>query len=84
MYKSVLKDMIKEPDKKIVPKKWKEELDRLDEKSQKTEKAISNAVVDLAKMEVLSYNKRDLERMLENERHQPSKSITKKRNDQSL
>ena len=84
MYKNILKDMIKEPDKKIVPKKWKEELAELDEKSQKTEKAISNAVVDLAKMEVLSYNKRDLERMLENERHQPSKSITKKRNDQSL
>jgi hypothetical protein len=84
MYKNILKDMIKEPDKKIVPKKWKEELNRLDEKSQKTEKAISNAVVDLAKMEVLSYNKRDLERMLENERHQPSRSITKKRNDPSL
>ena len=84
MYKNILKDMIKEPDKKIVPKKWKEELGELDEKSQKTEKAISNAVVDLAKMEVLSYNKRDLERMLENERHQPSRSITKKRNDPSL
>ena len=84
MYKNILKDMIKEADKKIVPKKWKKELDRLDEKSQKTEKAISNAVVDLAKMEVLSYNKRDLERMLENERHQPSRSITKKRNNQSL
>ena len=84
MYKNILKDMIKEPDKKIVPKKWKEELTGLEEKSQKTEKAISNAVVDLAKMEVLSYNKRDLERMLENERHQPSRSITKKRNDPSL
>ena len=58
--------------------------DRLDEKSQKTEKAVSNALVDLAKMEVLIYNKRDLERMLENERHQPSRSITKKRNDPSI
>ena len=84
MYKNILKDMIKEPDKKIVPKKWKEEVDRLDEKSRKTEKAISNALVDLAKMEVLIYNKRDLERMLENERHQPSRSITKKRNDPSI
>jgi len=84
MYKNILKDMIKEPDKKIVPKKWKEELAGLEKKSQKTDKAISNAVADLAKMEVLSYNKRDLKRMLENERHQPSRSITKKRNDPSL
>ena len=84
MYKNILKDMIKEPDKKIVPKKWKEELAGLEKKSQKTDKAISNAVADLAKMEVLSYNKRDLKRMLENERHQPARSITKKRNDPSL
>ena len=84
MYKNILKDMIKEPDKKIVPKKWMEELAGLEKKSQKTDKAISNAVADLAKMEVLSYNKRDLKRMLENERHQPSRSITKKRNDPSL
>ena len=39
-------------------------------------------VVDLAKMEVLNYNKRDLERMLENERHQPSRSVTKKSKEQ--
>ncbi len=84
MYRDALKSMIEEPDKKIVPKAWKKELDGLEEKYAKTQRPYSNAVVDLAKMEVLNHNKRDLQRMLKNESHQPSKSITRKRNDQSL
>jgi hypothetical protein len=69
MYRDVLKDMIAEPDKKIVPKAWQKELDGLAERYAKTQRPYSDAVVDLAKMEVLNHNKRDLERMLENESH---------------
>nr|WP_026504800.1 hypothetical protein [Butyrivibrio sp. NC3005] len=59
---------IKEPDKKINPKAWQKELDGLREKYQKTERPLSEATLNLAKMEVLSHNKRDLERILQNER----------------
>ncbi|MBR4780613.1 MAG: hypothetical protein IK014_04560, partial [Lachnospiraceae bacterium] len=65
----VLKDMIKEPDKKIAPKAWQKELDGLRERYQKSERPLSDATLDLAKMEVLNHNKRDLERMLENDSH---------------
>ena len=70
MYKSALKDMIEEPDKKIKPKAWREELEGLKTKYTEKQKSYSAAVVDLAKMEVLNHNRRDLERMLENESHQ--------------
>ena len=70
MYKSALKDMIEEPDKKINPKAWREELEGLKTKYREKQKSYSAAVVDLAKMEVLNHNRRDLERMLENESHQ--------------
>lgn len=52
--------MIDEPDIKITPKAGQKELDGLREKYQKTEKPLSDATMNLAKMEVLSYNKRDL------------------------
>ena len=69
IYRDALKDMIKEPDKKITPKAWQKELDVLKERYQKTERPLSDATLDLAKMEVLNHNRRDLDRMLENESH---------------
>nr|MBQ4454759.1 MobA/MobL family protein [Clostridia bacterium] len=73
MYKSAIKDMIEEPDKKIKPKAWREELDGLKIKYAEKQKSYSAVVIDLAKMEVLKYNKGDLERMLENESHKRSR-----------
>ena len=84
MYKRALKDMIEEPDKKIRPKSWKEELETLQTKYEDKQKSYSAAVVDLAKMEVLNHNRRDLNRMLENERHQKTRNITRKREGQDL
>ena len=69
IHRDVLKGMIKEPDKKIDPKSWRKELDILEKKYQKTQKPFSDAVIDLAKIEVLNHNRTDLERMLENESH---------------
>lgn len=84
MYKSALKDMIKEPDKKITPKAWKKELDGLKEKYQQTERPLSDAIINLAKMEVLSYNKRYLEQTLQNERNERNKNLNRSRTDHRL
>jgi len=84
MYKSAFKDMIKEPDKKITPKAWKKELDGLKEKYQQTERPLSDAIINLAKMEVLSYNKRYLEQTLQNERNEKNKNLNRSRTDHSL
>lgn len=78
MYKSALKDMIEEPDKKIKPIAWRKELTELGETYKEKQKTYSTAVIDLAKMEVLNHNKRDLERMLENESHK--RTVSKDRN----
>ena len=49
------------------------------------QKPLSDATMNLAKMEVLSYNKRDLERMLQNERSQREHEINRtRRTDHSL
>jgi uncharacterized protein (DUF342 family) len=71
--------MIKEPDKKITPKAWQKELDGLKERYQKTERPLSDATLDLAKMEVLNHNKRDLERMLQNERSERNRTHIRNR-----
>ena len=78
MYKSALKDMIEEPDKKITPIAWRKELATLGETYKEKQKAYSAAVVDLAKMEVLNHNRKDLDRMLENEGHK--RTVNKDRN----
>ena len=79
IHRDVLKDMIKEPDKKITPKAWQKELDGLKERYQKTERPLSDAILDLAKMEVLNHNKRDLERMLQNERSERNRTHIRNR-----
>ena len=79
IYRDALKDMIKEPDKKITPKAWQKEFDGLKERYQKTERPLSDATLDLAKMEVLNHNKRDLERMLQNERSERNRTHIRNR-----
>ena len=51
----------------------------LKESYQKTERPLSDAIVDLAKMEVLNHNKHDLERMLQNERSERNRTHIKNR-----
>ena len=80
MYRNVLKDMIEESDKLIKPKAWQKERDTLIEKLSGIRKSISTATVDLAKMEVLDHNRRDLERMLENESHERRREHVRDRN----
>ena len=79
IYRDTLKSMIVEPDKKINPKAWMKELDGLKENYRKTERPLSDAIVNLAKMEVLNHNKHDLERMLQNERSEKNRTHIRNR-----
>jgi len=67
-YRDRLKGMITEPDKKITPKAWQKELDSLLPKYDAGKEPYAIVVSTLATIEVLEYNKTDLQRMLENER----------------
>ena len=68
-HRNRLKELIVEPDKKIIPKAWEKELASLKESYEQTKKPYAETVVNLSAVEVLEHNKRDLERMLENESH---------------
>lgn len=86
-YREKLKGMIREPDKKITPKAWQKELDSLLQQLEETNKPYAKAVTTLASIELLEYNKSDLERMLGNERRAREKQEqhhNRKRNNQSL
>lgn len=66
-YRERLKGMITEPDKKITPKAWQRELDSLLPKYEASREPYALVVSTLASIEVLEYNKTDLQRMLEHE-----------------
>ena len=78
MYRSRLKEMIQEPDKKITPKVWRKELSSLQTEYEATHRPYSVTVRNLAATDVLLHNRKDLERILENESHR--KSIDRNRN----
>jgi hypothetical protein len=82
LYRNRLKSMIKEPDKKILAGAWRRELATLEAAYEKGSEPYAKVVTDLASVEVLQHNKKDLERMLENESHKKSPVI--KREEQSL
>ncbi len=82
LYRNRLKSMIKEPDKKILAGAWRRELAALETAYEKGTEPYAKVVTDLASVEVLQHNKKDLERMLENESHKKSPVI--KREEQSL
>ena len=81
-----IKGMITESEKKIIPRTWEKELASLQTSLYKTQKLYAELVTKLSAVEVLEYNRRDLERMLGNESHDKNRNITrsKNRNDQSL
>jgi len=73
-YRERLKGMITEPDKKITPKAWQKELDSLLPKYEASKEPYAVIVSTLATIEVLEYNKTDLQRMLENERNEKAQT----------
>ena len=74
-YRARLKDMIQEPDKKILAGAWKKELVSLQDAYEKCKEPYAEVVTNLASVEVLQHNKHDLERMLENESHKKMRTV---------
>lgn len=85
-HRSKIKGMITEPDKKITPRAREKELASLQASLDKTQKPYAELVTQLSAVEVLEYNRTDLERMLSNESHDKNRDITRSKNrtDQSL
>ena len=81
-YREHLKQMIKEPDKKIASKTWQKELDTIQIKFDATKEPYAKAVSTLACIEMLEYNNGLLENMLEHEKRTVSKH--QKRNREML
>ena len=71
--------MIKEPDGKIVPKKWRKELDTLNLQYPEARSAYSKSVYRLAGIEVLRHNRAALVQMLENESRQRQRAVEQTR-----
>ena len=69
-YRSLLKGMIKEDDKTIAIGKWRKELAKLYSEADSLEGPITGLNRKLAAITILQFNKKDLERMLQNERHE--------------
>ena len=80
VYRDMLKDRIREPEKKIEPKKWEKELAALQTELDGSWKEYSDTVWELAVIETLKYNKKDLGRMLANESHQKGREHARDRN----
>ena len=74
-----LKDMIKEPDKKITASKWRTEQDSLVAKKEELKSPYAEVVTNLACCEILEHNRKELSHMLQNENHERAK--TRSRND---
>jgi len=80
-YRKGLKEMIKEPDKKITAGAWRKELASLQAAYEKSTTPYAEVVTDLACVEVLQHNRRDLDRMLENESHKRTVQIGDRQKD---
>ena len=76
-YRENLKNMIKEPDKSITPGKWRAELEKLYDQYDRIEESMSGITWDLAVIEVLRWNKSDLDRILQNETQQSYRKLSK-------
>ncbi len=80
-YRRGLKDMITEPDKKITAGAWRKELASLQAAYEKSTTPYAEVVTDLACVEVLQHNRKDLDRMLENESHKRTVQIGDRQKD---
>ena len=78
VYRSSLKEAIKEENKNITPLKWRMELDSISRDFYQVTKQYSDTMVKLATMEVLEHNRKELSRIMENEsRHVVSREHNK-------
>ena len=78
--------MIIEPDKKISVTSWRKELASIEAQIEKSKQPYAETVCLLASVEVLEHNRKNLERLLANEKsaREKAQNLTQKRNNQSL
>ncbi len=76
-YRNELKSRITDSDKRILPKVWQKELDTLRAELKETQKPYADLAFRLAGVEVISYNRKELARMLENESHHRKQDATR-------
>ncbi|WP_317313323.1 MobA/MobL family protein [Absicoccus porci] len=69
-HRSHIKGMITEANKKITPRTWRQELAAVQASLDRTQKPYAELVTNLSAVEVLEYNRDDLNRMLANESRQ--------------
>ena len=81
-YRREIKGMIREDNKDIRATAWRRELDNLREDLAKTDIPYADEASRLAKAEVLEYNRKELERMLENESRKQMEINDKKKREQ--
>lgn len=72
-----LKERIREPEKKIYAGAWRKELDKLIEIKEEMKNPYAEVVTNLASCEVLEHNRKELTRMIENERNNNMKKRSK-------
>ena len=72
-YRGRLKSMIRENNKRILPSKWRSELNELQDQCSAIRGPLMDTTWKLAIMDVLNYNRKELERMTENDKHDKNK-----------
>ena len=67
--RKAIKDAIEGTNKNITPGKWREELKKIDDSIGDIDKEFNKVCEELARVEVLEHNKKELKLFLENESH---------------
>ena len=80
MYRKVIKALIRGEDKRILPKEWQKQIDIINSENTEVNKSLQKTVSILAAIEVLQFNKKDLQRMIENENLKKPKEQSINRN----
>lgn len=73
-----------EQGEKITPKQWKAEIQSLQTEYDRIGREQAVTATELAYAEVISYNKKNLDRELQNESRQHSKAVSNRKNDVEL
>lgn len=78
VFRNPIKSLIRGEDKRILPKEWQKQIDTINENNTDINNDLQKTVSVLAAIEVLQFNKKDFQRMIENESHK--KSINRENN----
>ena len=70
-------NIIQEPDKSFTPKRWNAEFEKLYDQYDMIEESTSGITWDLAVIEVLRWNRSELDRILQNESRHPDHPLSK-------